>query len=109
MIGRDIAFRTTNRSAEMGRPLLQVEQLSAFNDKGLLALRGVSFSLREGEVLGVAGGTWDGQEELAQGLAGLRPAASGVGPVGGREVTPGSPLQAWGIGGGFIPAGRTEG
>jgi len=108
MIGRDIAFRTMNRSAEMGRPLLQVEQLSAFNDKGLLALRGVSFSLREGEVLGVAGVTGNGQEELAQVLAGLRPAASGRVRLDGRDVTRLSPLQRWRMGVGYIPAERIE-
>jgi len=108
MIGRDIAFRTTNRSAEMGRPLLQVEQLSAFNDKGLLALRGVSFSLREGEVLGVAGVTGNGQEELAQVLAGLRPAASGRVRLDGRDVTRLSPLQRWRMGVGYVPAERIE-
>src|SRR2546428_8274067 len=104
MIGRDIAFRTTNRSAEMGRPLLQVEQLSAFNDKGLLALRGVSFPLREGEVLGVAGVTGNGQEELAPVLAGPRPAASGRvrlrGPAGTRPL----PLPPWRMGVGHVPA-----
>src|SRR2546428_637552 len=108
MIGREIAFRTMNRSAEMGRPLWQVELLSAFNDKGLLALRGVSFSLREGEVLGVAGVTGTGQEERAQVLAGLRPAASGRVRLDGRDVTRLSPLQRWRMGVGYIPAERIE-
>src|SRR3970282_3037052 len=67
MIGRDVAFRTADRSTETGRPLLHVEQLSAFNDRGLLALRGVSFSLPAGEVLGVAGGHGDAPGGLAHG------------------------------------------
>jgi simple sugar transport system ATP-binding protein len=108
MIGRDIALRTTDRSAETGRPLLHVEQLSALNDKGLLALRGVSFSLREGEILGVAGVTGNGQEELAQVLAGLRPAASGTVRFDGRDVTRLSPLERWWMGVGYIPAERSE-
>lgn len=108
MIGRDVAFRTAVRSTETGRPLLQVEQLSAFNDKGLLALRGVSFSLREGEVMGVAGVTGNGQEELAQVLAGLRPAASGWVRFDDRDVTRLSPLQRWRMGVGYVPAERAE-
>lgn len=108
MIGRDVAFRTRDRSGEAGRPLLHVEQLSAFNDKGLLALRGVSFSLREGEVLGVAGVTGNGQEELAQVLAGLRPAVSGRVRFDGRDVTRLSPLERWRMGVGYIPAERVE-
>src|SRR3970282_2439560 len=67
MIGREVAFRTADRSAETGRPLLDVEQLSAFNDRGLAALRDVSFSLREGEVLGGAGGHGDAPGGLAHG------------------------------------------
>ena len=87
MVGRDVAFRSTDRALPGGRPLLEAEQLAAFNDKGLLALRGVSFSLREGEVLGVAGVTGNGQEELAQVLAGLRPAASGSVRFDGQDIT----------------------
>ena len=108
MIGRDVAFRTTDQSAETGRPLLHVEELSSYNDKGLLALRGVSFSLREGEVLGVAGVTGNGQEELAQVLAGLRPAASGTVRFDGRDVTQLSPLERWRMGIGYVPADRSE-
>jgi len=108
MIGRDVTFRTAPRAAGTGRPLLQVDRLSAFNDKGLLALRGVSFSLREGEVLGIAGVTGNGQEELAQVLAGLRPAASGQIRFEDRDVTRLSPLQRWQMGVGYIPAERAE-
>jgi simple sugar transport system ATP-binding protein len=85
-----------------------VEQLSAFNDRGLLALRGVSFSLRAGEVLGVAGVTGNGQEELAQVLAGLRPVSSGKVHFDDRDVTHLSPLERWRMGVGYIPAERIE-
>ena len=108
MIGRDIPFRTADQSPRSGRPLIHVEQLSAHNDKGLLALRGVSFSLREGEILGVAGVTGNGQEELAQVLAGVRPAASGKVRFDGRDVTRLSPLERWRMGIGYVPAERAE-
>jgi len=108
MIGRDVAFRSVGRSHTAGRPLLEVEHLAAFNDKGLLALRGVTFGLREGEVLGVAGVTGNGQEELAQVLAGLRPAAGGRLRLDGLDVTHLSPLDRWRLGVGYIPAERAE-
>jgi simple sugar transport system ATP-binding protein len=108
MIGRDVTFRATARSAVTGPPLLDVDQLSAYNDKGLPALRGISFSLRSGEVLGVAGVTGNGQEELAQVLAGLRPAASGRIRFDGRDVTRLSPLKRWRAGVGYVPAERYE-
>ena len=108
MVGRDIAFRTTDRRESAGGPLVQVEHLAAHNDKNLLALRGVSFSLREGEILGVAGVTGNGQEELAQVLAGLRPAASGRIRFDGHNVTRLSPLERWRLGIGYVPAERVD-
>jgi simple sugar transport system ATP-binding protein len=108
MIGRDITVRTGKRSGEAGPPVLQVDHLSAVNDKGQLALQGISFSLRAGEILGVAGVTGNGQDELAQVLAGLRDAASGIVRFDGRDVTRLSPLARWRIGMGYVPAERVE-
>jgi simple sugar transport system ATP-binding protein len=108
MIGRDVAVRTGGRSREAGLPLVQVNQLSALNDKGQLALQDVSFSLREGEILGVAGVTGNGQDELAQVLAGLRDAVSGNVRFDGRDVTRLSPLARWRMGIGYVPAERVE-
>lgn len=108
MVGREVTFRTTDHRPQSGRSLLQVEDLSAYNDKGLLALWGISVTLREGEILGVAGVTGNGQEELAQVLSGLRPAASGTIRVDGIDVTHVPPLQRWRMGIGYVPAERTE-
>lgn len=108
MIGKDVSFRLTKAPVEQGRLLLQVEDLSAFSDKGLRALRGVSFVLREGEIFGVAGVTGNGQEELAQVIAGLRPAAAGRILFDGHDMTLRSPLARWRLGIGYIPAERAE-
>jgi simple sugar transport system ATP-binding protein len=88
--------------------VLQVDHLSAVNDKGRVALQDVSFSLREGEILGVAGVTGNGQDELAQVLAGLRDAVSGTVRFDGRDVTRLSPLARWRVGIGYVPAERVE-
>jgi ABC-type uncharacterized transport system ATPase subunit len=111
MMGQDDAIptiQTVARSAASGRPVLRVEGLGAHNDKNLPALRDVTFSVREGEILGVAGVTGNGQEELAQVLAGLRPAVSGRILFGDRDVTRCSPLDRWRLGMGYVPAERTE-
>ena len=108
MIGRDIVARTGKRSSEAGPPLLQVDHLSVVNDKGQPALQDVSFSLREGEILGVAGVTGNGQDELAQVLAGLRDAVSGTVRFKDRDVTRLSPLARWRMGMGYVPAERVE-
>jgi simple sugar transport system ATP-binding protein len=85
-----------------------VEDLATSNDKGLPALRGVSFSLRAGEVLGIAGVTGNGQEELAEVLAGMRPATAGRIRLDGVDVTRASPLERWRRGMGYVPADRAE-
>jgi ABC-type uncharacterized transport system ATPase subunit len=108
MVGREVTFDKADQASQVGPPLLEVDDLSAFNDKGLLALSGVSLSLRAGEILGVAGVTGNGQEELAQVLAGLRPAASGTVRFDGRDVAQLSPLARWKMGIGYIPAERAE-
>jgi ABC-type uncharacterized transport system ATPase subunit len=74
MVGREVIFRIERSLVEKGKPILQVEDLSALSDKGFLALDGVSFSIREGEIFGIAGISGNGQHELAEVLAGLRKA-----------------------------------
>jgi simple sugar transport system ATP-binding protein len=108
MIGRDVAVHTGTRSGEVGPPLLLVDHLSAVNDKDQLALQDVSFSLREGEILGVAGVTGNGQDELAQVLAGLRDAVSGIVRFDDGDITRLSPLARWRMGIGYVPAERVE-
>ncbi|MDR7404156.1 MAG: ABC transporter ATP-binding protein [Armatimonadota bacterium] len=107
MVGRDVSFQPAE-AAVAGRPLLRVEGLWVYNDKGLPSVRGVSFTLREGEILGVAGVTGNGQEELAQVLAGLRPPAAGTVVFDGQDITRLSVLARWQRGIGYVPADRTE-
>ena len=75
MVGREVIFRIERAKVERGKPILQVENLSALNDKGVMALKGVSFSIHEGEIFGIAGISGNGQHELAEVIAGLRKAA----------------------------------
>ncbi|HEV2357146.1 MAG TPA: ABC transporter ATP-binding protein [bacterium] len=108
MIGHDVSVNAAEGRRETRRPVLRVEGLSARSDKGLPALRDVSFALDEGEILGVAGVTGNGQDELAQVLAGLRPALSGRVLFEGRDVTRSAPAHRWRMGIGYVPAERLE-
>jgi ABC-type uncharacterized transport system ATPase subunit len=108
MVGREVIFRIERTKVEKGKPILQVEDLSARSDKGFLALNGVSFSIREGEIFGIAGVSGNGQHELAEVLAGLRKAEGGKVILDGKEITHSSCLERWRLGVGYIPAERTE-
>lgn len=116
MVGHDVSPRwadgatrpRSDRPEETGRPVLQVDSLVSYNDKGLHALRGVTFTLHAGEILGIAGVTGNGQEELAQVLAGLRPPVSGAITIAGRDVTRFQPLDRWRGGIGYVPAERVD-
>ncbi len=108
MVGRPVIFTLQRPPQEPGEPVLQVEGLSARNNKGVLALKNVSFTVREGEILGIAGVAGNGQHELAETLFGLRPAESGRVRFLGQDVTHASILDRWKMGMGYTPAERTE-
>lgn len=87
MVGRDVVFSLDKEAMEPGEVVLSVEDLEAQNDKGLLALRGVSLNVRAGEIVGLAGVAGNGQSELAYVIAGLRPCLEGKVIVQGGDVT----------------------
>jgi ABC-type uncharacterized transport system ATPase subunit len=108
MVGREVIFRIERASVEKGKTILQVENLSALNDKGFLALNGASFSIREGEIFGIAGISGNGQHELVEVLAGLRQAEGGKVILDGKDITHSSSLERWQMGAGYIPSERIE-
>jgi len=108
MIGREVLFRTKEVKAKRGREILQVKNLSALSDKGVLALKKVSFSIREGEIFGIAGVSGNGQRELAEVLIGLRKAKKGEVIFRGKDITRSSILERWKMGIGYIPPERVE-
>jgi len=108
MVGRDVIFRMEQIEVEKGNPILQVENLSAFNDKGVLALKNISFSVQEGEILGIAGVSGNGQQVLAETLAGLRKLQGGKVILDGSDITHSSSLDRWLKGMGYIPSERVD-
>jgi len=87
MVGREIVFRVEKKAAVPGEPVLEVENLVVKNRLGIPLLKGVSFNIRAGEILGIAGVSGNGQEALVSSLAGLSPAASGLIRLRGKDIT----------------------
>lgn len=108
MVGRDVIIKLERVNVERGKPVLEVKNLSAYSEKDHLALDDVSFKIHEGEIFGIAGVSGNGQEELAEVLAGLRRAAEGTILLDGNNITHDTALQRWKKGIGYIPAERNE-
>jgi simple sugar transport system ATP-binding protein len=87
MVGRDVLLRVKKEERPAGRPVLEVEDLHVRDDRGLAAVRGASLSVREGEIVALAGVDGNGQHELVEAIAGLRDVeAGGRIAVAGVEV-----------------------
>ena len=108
MVGRDVLFKVDKKVQEPGKVVLSVENLQAENDKGLPALRGVSFQVRTGEVVGLAGVAGNGQGELSQVITGLRSSTGGKISLDGEDVTNRPALSAIRHGVSYVPEDRTH-
>jgi simple sugar transport system ATP-binding protein len=106
MVGRDVLLRVDKKPATPGEPLLEVEDLHVLDDRELPAVRGVSFQVRAGEIVGIAGVDGNGQTELIEALTGLRTAHSGRFSVAGRELTRAGTHTILDAGVGHIPEDR---
>jgi len=93
MVGREVIFRLRRKPVKKGKVVLRVQNLYALNDKGLPSLKGVSFEVREGEILGIAGVAGNGQRELIEVITGLRKATKGEVRISGKIVTNRSPRE----------------
>jgi simple sugar transport system ATP-binding protein len=106
MVGREVLLRVDKPPAKPGDVLLEVEDLHVFDERGIEKVRGVSFSVRAGEIVGIAGVDGNGQTELIDAIAGLRRAQSGAVRVAGHECVHASPREMLDVGVGHIPEDR---
>ena len=106
MVGREVLLRVEKTSAKPGKPLLQVEGLRVHDDRGLEKVRGISFEVRAGEIVGIAGIDGNGQTEMIDALAGLRSIDSGTVRIDGDDVTRDSVHGHFEGGLGHIPEDR---
>ena len=106
MVGREVVLSVDKPPAEPGETLLEVENLIVVDERGLEAVRGVSFEVKAGEIVGIAGVDGNGQSELIDALTGLRGPAGGKITVAGEDLTSASAREALDAGVGHIPEDR---
>ena len=106
MVGREVVLRVEKPPAQPGEPLLIAEDLVVLDDRGLEACRGVSFELKAGEILGIAGVDGNGQTELIDALTGLRRPSGGRIIAAGTDITGASARDVLDLGVGHIPEDR---
>ena len=87
MVGREVIFSVQKPACEPGDVVLGVQEITTAGAPGQTALRGISLAVRQGEILGVAGISGNGQNELAEAIAGLRPVLSGSIQIVGLDTT----------------------
>jgi simple sugar transport system ATP-binding protein len=106
MVGRDVILTVKKEQAKPAEEVLRVNDLFVRDIRGLEAVRGVSFGVRAGEVLGIAGVQGNGQTELAEALTGLRSVESGHFILDGRDLTGNPPRPITETGLAHIPEDR---
>ncbi len=106
MVGRDVLLRVEKAAAEPGEVLLEVRDLHVRDDRDIEKVRGLSFDIRAGEIVGIAGVDGNGQTELIDALSGLQKIESGSITIGGRQLTHPNARQALDAGIGHIPEDR---
>jgi ABC-type uncharacterized transport system ATPase subunit len=106
MVGRELGAGTEAESKPRDEVVLEVDDLSAEGDRGEEAVKGVSFAVRAGEILAVAGVAGNGQRELAETITGMRPALRGTLRLGGQELRGGNPRLAIRAGIAHVPEDR---
>jgi len=106
MVGRDVLLRVDKGAAAPAEPLLRVEDLHVVDDRGVEKVRGLSFEVRGGEIVGIAGVDGNGQTEMIDAITGLRRASGGRIVVNGEDVTAASAKQVLDSGLGHIPEDR---
>src|SRR5213082_3164476 len=108
MVGRDVLLRVEKPDAKPGGAVLSVKNLSVTVSGGERGVRDISFDVRAGEIVGVAGVEGNGQTELIEALAGLVPASqvSGAVEFGGRDITRAGARERYELGIAHVPEDR---
>jgi simple sugar transport system ATP-binding protein len=106
MVGRDVLERLVKKKVEQGRPVLEIAGINALNDKRLKAVRDLNLTVRQSEILGLAGISGNGQKELVEILFGMRKPSSGEVRIDGVALEAGHPSSAIRLGMARIPEDR---
>jgi general nucleoside transport system ATP-binding protein len=106
MVGREVILTVDKGPAKPSEDILKVEDLKVRDFRGLEIVRGVSFHVRAGEILGIAGVQGNGQTDLVEALTGLRSVAGGKMWINGEDMTSKSPRSITEAGIAHIPEDR---
>ncbi len=108
MVGRPVSLDIEKRAAALGPVTLSVQDLTISDHTGRNLVKNVSFDVRAGEVLAVAGVQGNGQSELAESIVGLQEHVTGRIELEGRDITRSSVRDALHAGIAFVPESREE-
>jgi simple sugar transport system ATP-binding protein len=108
MVGRALLHQPAKAPVEAGAVQLALHNVWAADDRGQPALRGVNLAVQAGEVVGVAGVSGNGQRELAEVIAGLRPMTQGKIQLAGRDVGGKAPREIMNSGLAYVPEERMK-
>lgn len=106
MVGREVSLNIEKEPAKPKDTVLSVQNLTVIDDRKQVAVNNISFEVKAGEVLGVAGVQGNGQTELVEALTGLRASLSGEITLLGNDITKATPRQITELGTGHIPEDR---
>ena len=108
MVGREVALVVKKKAPKVGKTVLEVKDLYVRDERKNMAVRGVSFDVRAGEILGIAGVQGNGQTELVYALTGLAPMDAGEIRILGQTVKKSSPRNILERGVAHIPEDRQK-
>jgi simple sugar transport system ATP-binding protein len=106
MVGREVLLRVEKEAANPGEVVLEVRDLNVLDERKIEAVRHISFQVRSGEILGIAGVQGNGQTELAEALTGLRAFESGAILLDNKEMPPLNPRAEFESGLAHVPEDR---
>jgi simple sugar transport system ATP-binding protein len=106
MVGRDVQLVVDKAPCQPREPILVVDDLSVLDDRGAIAVESLSFEVRGGEILAVAGVQGNGQTEMVEAITGMRRALTGSIHLDGKDITSASPTELWEAEMGHIPEDR---
>jgi simple sugar transport system ATP-binding protein len=106
MVGKDVVLTMDRQKLPRGDRVLSVRNIHVTGDKGLVAVKNVSFDLYKNEIFGVAGVAGNGQRELAEAITGIRAIDSGKVLINNRDITNLSPRQIYDNGVSHVPEER---
>jgi len=107
MVGRSVQLRVSKEPAKPGDVVLDVQDLTVAGERGERSVRDVSFQVRAGEILGMAGVQGNGQTELCEALIGLRPSTGSV-LLNGTDLSHAPTRVRLHAGIGYVPEDRSE-